>query len=86
MLACAAPVVLACEACSTPLDIFKLSYIHGEAWISLGIELHLPNSSPGEELVDVISQNETVSGVDYCPVQDAVISKQLDFRLDVLNI
>ena len=48
----------------------------------LGIELHLPNSSPGEKLVDGILQDETVSWVGYCPVQNAIISKQSDLRLD----
>ena len=48
-----------------------------------GIELHLPNSVPGEKLVGVILQDETVSWVGYCPVQNAIISKQWDLRLDV---
>ena len=56
----------------------------------LGIELHLPNSSPGEKLVDVILPDETVSGVGCCPVQNAIISKQSDLRLhvtgDVINV
>ena len=38
---------------------------------------------PGEKLVDVILQDETVSRVGYCPVLNAIISKQSDLRLDV---
>ena len=49
----------------------------------LKIKLHLPNSSPREKLVKVILQNKTVSLVGCCPVQDAIISKQSDLRLDV---
>ena len=34
-------------------------------------------------MVDVVLQDETVNRVDYCPVQDAIIGKQSDLRVDV---
>lgn len=56
---------------------------NGEDVAPLGYELHLPNNSLGEQLADVILQDEPVSWVGYCLEQNAIISKHSDLRLDV---